>query len=341
VASGDEREGGVSGRADRVFPDSATGADIARSVPEWLGFFTRDEQPEVMTGNSDSGPAAIVLAEHRVIRINGPEHQAFLQGQLTQDVRRASPSVTLIAGWADAKGRLAWAGHLFARDDALCMLVPAALGDALVRRLRMFVLRAKVDIQATDLAILGLDAGMTLPALPPGWQPLRLAADASRRLLVGPQPEMAAVLSALGATPLTPGEWRRRNIRAGLAEITPATSGAFVPQMLNLDLVDGISFAKGCYTGQEIVARTRYLGRIKRRMLRFAANGTAPAAGEPVHAERGVVGQIVLAAATETGAEILAVISLDDLPGPLYLDETGTRPVQKLPLPYPIPELDR
>jgi hypothetical protein len=202
----------------------------------------------------------------------------------------------------------------------------------------MFVLRAKVTVCETDLSMLGIDAGSVLPALPPGWQTLSLAAAANRRLLVGP----AADAPAFGAERATThAAWRLRDVRDGLPEITPATSGSFVPQMVNLDLLDGISFKKGCYTGQEIVARTHYLGRVKRRMLRFAVEDAIAAAGEPVLAERGVVGQVVLAAATGTGAELLAVISLDDLSGPLHLGESMQQPLQRLPLPYPIPELDR
>ena len=107
--------------------------------------------------------------------------------------------------------------------------------------------------------------------------------------------------------------------------------------MVNLDLLGGISFTKGCYTGQEIVARMKYLGRVKRRMLRFSAAGLPPVPGAPLHAERGTVGQIVSAAPTESGSEFLAVVSLDDLPGPFFLDEASSRQAHRLKLPYDIP----
>lgn len=291
--------------------------------------------------SAQPGPAAIVLSEHRILRIGGTQRESFLQGQLTQDVARASLSATTMAGWADAKGRLAWAGHLFARDDGLCMLVPAALCDTLARRLQMFVLRAKAEVQVTDLLIVGIDASLALPALPADWQRLTVARDTTRHMLVGPATGDPEFHAALAAARSDVGRWRLSDVRAGLPEIAPATSAAFVPQMINLDLLDGISFSKGCYTGQEIVARTKYLGRVKRRMLRFAADGVTPAAGEPVFGDRGVVGQVALAATAEAGTEILAVISLEDLSGPLYLDESRQRPLQALPLPYPIPELGR
>ena len=115
------------------------------------------------------------------------------------------------------------------------------------------------------------------------------------------------------------------------------TTGEFVPQMVNLDLLGGISFTKGCYTGQEIVARMKYLGRVKRRMLRFSAPDTPPAPGAPLYADRGVVGQVVSSAPTASGTEFLAVVVLDDLPGPFHLDDRKTRPARRLELPYEIP----
>jgi hypothetical protein len=132
-------------------------------------------------------------------------------------------------------------------------------------------------------------------------------------------------------------DWQLAEIRAGLPTIVTATSGEFVPQMVNLDLVGGISFTKGCYTGQEIVARMKYLGRVKRRMLRFSTPGAAPAPGAPVHASRGPVGQVVASAPASSGSEFLAVIVLDDLPGPFFLDEGRALPAHRLELPYDIP----
>jgi folate-binding protein YgfZ len=276
----------------------------------------------------------------RIVTVAGPDRQAFLQGQLTQDVGRASDRITVFAGWADAKGRLLWAGHLFTRDDTFCLLVPADLADAVVKRLRMFVLRAKAEVMVTDLAAVGVLGKAPMQAgLPSGWQDLELALDPGRRLLVGVAANAADVPAGRAPACASAGDWRRLDIRAGFPEVTAATSGAFVPQMVNLDLLDGISFTKGCYTGQEIVARTRYRGRVRRRMLRFGLAGAVPAAGEAIYAERGVVGKIVSAAAVDDGSELLAVVGLDDLPGPFFADPAHSRALRHLALPYPIPEL--
>lgn len=272
---------------------------------------------------------SIPLADHRVIAVTGPDRTAFLQGQLTQDIAAVRSDVTVMAGWADAKGRLLFAGHLFSTqaggDDALAMLAPADIAEALLKRLRMYVLRAKVQLSVLDQEINGV---LGTPASGGTSHIIRILNQSDRHVVLG---------TVSSATPSTPGEWQLADIRAGLPEITTATSGEFVPQMVNLDLLGGISFSKGCYTGQEIVARMKYLGRVKRRMLRFSAAGTPPAAGVPVYAERGVVGKIVSSAATATGSEFLAVLVLDDLPGPFYLDEVKTRAIERLGLPYEVP----
>jgi folate-binding protein YgfZ len=288
--------------------------------------------------------SATVLHAIRVICVSGRDRVVFLQGQLTQDVSRAVNDATCLAGWADAKGRLLWAGQLFVRADSLCLLASADIAEALATRLRMYVLRAQVAVTLTELAILGIASEEGSheahhPSLPTDWQRLRLANDPGRHVLIGPASGCGPLLVALRLARGSPMDWQLRDIRAGLPEITPATSGAFVPQMVNLDLLDGISFTKGCYTGQEIVARTRYRGRVKRRMLRFATTGEPPPAGAPVFAGRGAVGEIVSAAAAGNGSELLAVIVLDDLPGPFYTDEARTQTLTQLPLPYPIPEL--
>jgi folate-binding protein YgfZ len=280
------------------------------------------------------------LDDYRLIAVGGPDRTTFLQGQLTQDIRRVMDAECRLAGWADAKGRLAWAGQVFALDDRYWMLVPAAMAAALTSRLRMFVLRARADVVCDDLAVLGrietAVPAMGTPALPPGWSARRLAGDATRSLLVGPAASRAAITGPSAPQDLQ-RSWLVHDIRAGIPEISPATSGEFVPQMVNLDLLDGISYTKGCYTGQEIVARTRYLGRVKRRMLRFSCAGnTEP--GSPVFGERGIVGQVVRAVAVDPGTELLAVIRIEDLTGPLFMDEERSRMLTRLPLPYPIPE---
>ena len=281
-------------------------------------------------------PHIIALDDLRVLTVSGPERAGFLQGQLTQDVNLAGADSTLLSGWADARGRLLFAGHLFTLgagiDAPLALLVPESLAGSLLKRMQMYVLRAKVQIEVSSLAAYGLyTAGSPVDA--GSGQRLRIARDSTRTLLIGPAHDPATVDGSQQAR----NDWLLADIRAGIPTIGMATSGEFIPQMVNLDLLDAISFSKGCYTGQEIIARTKYLGRVKRRMLRFSADSPPPASGAPVHASRGTVGQVVSAAATPEGCEMLAVITIDDLPGPFFLDGDETRMLQRLDLPFDVP----
>ncbi|MEQ1801743.1 MAG: folate-binding protein [Gammaproteobacteria bacterium] len=277
-------------------------------------------------------PRSVALDDLRILAVTGSDRAAFLQGQLTQDVATARPDLTVMAGWADAKGRLLFAGHLFVArlgtDEALALLVPADLADALLKRLRMYILRAKAQATLLDVPLAGL---IGAPADPGASQCVRLHGHGERHLLLGGPAAHPGDIAGPRS------DWRLSDIRAGLPAVVAATTGEFVPQMVNLDLLGGISFTKGCYTGQEIVARMKYLGRVKRRMLRFGTPGDAPAPGAQLYASRGAVGQVVTSAPAESGSEFLAVVVVDDLPGPFFLDGTGTLPVLRLELPYEVP----
>lgn len=270
----------------------------------------------------------------RLVTVAGPESRRFLQGQLTQDLAMVAAGTTWLAGWAEPNGRLLWTGHLALLpgdgEDRFGLFVPAALAASLVQRLRMFVLRAKVVVAVDAAAITGIDAATPRAALASDF---RLAGDPARALRASPPAGVTADGRNIDA-------WELADIRAGLPVIEPATSGEFVPQMVNLDLLAGVSFTKGCYPGQEIVARTRYLGRVKRRMLRFGAAAPPPDPGAPVYGARGAVGRVVRAAATPLGVtELLAVVVLEDLDGPLFLDAALQVALEPLPLPYGIPEV--
>ena len=129
-------------------------------------------------------------------------------------------------------------------------------------------------------------------------------------------------------------DWRLAGIRAGLPQVYPETHEVFVAQMLNLDLLGGVSFEKGCYTGQEIIARTHFRGAIKRRMFHFASSGTPPVPGTRILVGDQHAGDVVDAAATEEGSELLAVISLAQQDAALELESSRGATLQKLPLPY-------
>ncbi|MDE2258719.1 MAG: hypothetical protein KGK17_00105 [Betaproteobacteria bacterium] len=163
----------------------------------------------------------------------------------------------------------------------------------------------------------------------------------SERLMLLAAPEALHLLQARLARHGTPGEakdWTDAAVREGLAEISLATQDEWIPQMLNWDLVGGISFKKGCYTGQEIVARTHYLGKVKRRLLRFRAAGL-PQAGQELFREGDApAGKIAMVGeSTAQGTEFLAVVQLEALSsGILHLGSAAGPPLERLTLPYPV-----
>ncbi|HKU15805.1 MAG TPA: hypothetical protein VJQ52_15525 [Steroidobacteraceae bacterium] len=134
------------------------------------------------------------------------------------------------------------------------------------------------------------------------------------------------------------GDWRLAGIRAGLPQVYPQTHEAFIAQMLNLDLLGGVDFEKGCYTGQEIIARTHFRGAIKRRMFRFGCTTPPPVPGTRILAGEQHAGDVVDAAATGDGCELLAVISLAQQDAGLELEANRGAMLQKLPLPYSVTE---
>lgn len=136
-------------------------------------------------------------------------------------------------------------------------------------------------------------------------------------------------------------DWRLAGIRAGLPQVYPETHEAFVAQMLNLDLLGGVSFEKGCYTGQEIIARTHFRGAIKRRMFRFASSSPPPVPGTRILVGDQHAGDVVDAAATNEGSELLAVITLAQQDATLELESNRGTALKKLPLPYSVADEER
>lgn len=303
------------------------------------------------------------LVHYGMLVATGADMTVFFQGQFTTDIGRVTSARSQLTAWCSAKGRMLACLRLTRTDDALYLRLPATLIDPVERRLRLFILRAQVDLRdvSTGRVVLGL-AGDASPALLAGAigqvpaatdavvhaaaiSAVRLPGPSPRFELHGPVAPMQSLWQTLArqARPVGTDVWTLGEIRAGLPEVYPATQDAFVPQMANLDLLGGIQFDKGCYVGQEVIARTRYLGRLKRRMYRLRIDtATCPAAGMELFVTdpRGPqsVGQIVQAApAPEGGCEVLAVIANDQADGPaLHLGDADGPVATFLALPYPL-----
>jgi hypothetical protein len=279
---------------------------------------------------------------------------------MTSDVMKLDPGTSQYGAWCSPKGRMLTNFLLRRSGEASYeLLLPASLSEAIGKRLRMFVLRSRVSItDATNatirLGIGGPGAGDAIGAALGVTPPLHDVASVGTSAIValpGPRyivfvaPEAAvscwdrlrAVCAAAGF-----GAWQWLTIRAGVPVITPPTSDAFVPQAANWDVLDGVSFQKGCYAGQEIVARTQYLGRLKERLVLAHLDVAPPPPGERVYSAgfgEQACGTIVNAApAPEGGSDLLAVIQIAaNENGDAHLASPDGARLHLLRLPYEVP----
>jgi folate-binding protein YgfZ len=288
--------------------------------------------------DADHASRPALLPFLAVLRFQGPDAASFLQGQVTHDTRLLGDGRTLLAAVNNPQGRVVALLRLSGHPQGVDALLPADLAETVVARLRRFVLRARVDVRvAADLQAVALPANASLAAAATGVAPTWFDYGAGRRVLAVPSSELDVVLGPAPRQSAADVEalWWSQDMTAGLPQVFAASSEAFVPQMLNLDLLDAISFSKGCYTGQEIVARTQNLGRIKRRCARFRLPDgppLPPLAGLTLEGAK--VAEVVMCARTADAVELLAVTSLEAW-GRTLRAEDGREALPQA-LPYPI-----
>ncbi len=236
---------------------------------------------EIHLPDPTSWSGALQVSDLGVIQAQGDEAAAFLHGQLSQDVNSQTASQARLAAYCSAKGRMLGSLlNLRPQPDLLWLLADRDTVPALVKRLSMFVLRAKAKLtDASDsvsvLGVVGATAGAELGAAPeaaawsvqalPDGQLLRLpdVLGVPRWLWVG---DAAAAQASLAKVPALPTEqWQWLDVMSGIPRVQQATVDQFVPQMINYELIGGVNFQKGCYPGQEVVARSQYRGTTKRR----------------------------------------------------------------------------
>ena len=291
------------------------------------------------------------LAHLGLIECSGDDAKDFLHNQLTSNVSQLSPTAAQHSAWCTAKGRMLASFVLYRHATGYRALFAADLLADTMKRLQMYVLRSKVklaDLSANNVAIgvSGPDAETAatlahagLPAPAGILETAEFAEgsviriDATRCIVVVAQTAAGALWSRLAerARPVGTPAWQWLDIRAGLPLVSAATREAFVPQMADFDRIGGVSFNKGCYPGQEVIARTKYLGKVKRHLYRI--HSPAPlAAGLPIFAPEGAepghpCGQIANAAPAPAGGfDALAVIQESHAAADLALGTTdGTR----------------
>jgi folate-binding protein YgfZ len=312
-------------------------------------------------------PLTVPLDDLGVLRARGPDAVPFLQGQLSNDVAKLGPDRSLLAGYHNPQGRvIALLRLVHLGPDDLLALLPRELALLVASRLSKFVLRAKVKIddQSDGWQVRGLieprttatetdaAAAAQAPSLTGASAIVRV--DPTRSLIVTPRAAAAVQSHAvpLAANPHAANghasdveAWHRLDIAAGLPQVYASTSEEFVAQMLNLDVLDAVAFDKGCYTGQEVIARAHYRGRVKRRLQRFATRSQlaalAPGAAGQLSDGRSfkVVDSVQLA---DGRVEFLAVAPTRageaDEAAPSAAAEHGRVDAEQLPLPYALPD---
>jgi folate-binding protein YgfZ len=282
------------------------------------------------TVNLSLPPAALGLLAFR-----GPDAARFLQGQLSADIEKLGVGASTLAGLHNPQGRVvALLAIARTASDELFAVLPAELTVAVAQRLRKYVLRSKLKIDEVGdaLRVIGSDTAIA------GFTSLHWG---TRRMLLVPEQRLGEFNFIESAV----ARWMAADVAEGLPQVYAATSETFVAQMLNLDLLGAIAFDKGCYTGQEVIARSHYRGRVKRRLQRWFTDVPAPLrAGDAARSVDGRTLSIVRVAPVANGQELLAVgpyAATEEMDGGaagrVLSADTGALVEGPLPLPYSLP----
>ena len=315
---------------------------------DWKAFLQRsgaefDGRDEVLSfGNPDaersvalSGTVFADLSSFGLLTVQGKDAGAFLQGQFTNDVLQLDEAHSQLNGYCSPKGRLLATFRVLRDGDGYLLSMPRALLADVAKRLQTFVMRSAVTLEDVSERLIHIGvSGPTamaelqnsVSALPAavdevsaanGYRVVRIPGPHPRFEVYGAPDSMMKLWDALNvrAAPVGASPWALLDILAGVPVITPETADAFVPQMVNFQLLGGVSFKKGCYTGQEVVARMQYLGKLKRRMyLARVSSATPPAPGDELYSpedKEQSAGKIVDAQPHPDGGHaVLAVIQI-------------------------------
>ena len=300
--------------------------------------------------------ALIPLPELGVVSVTGADAVSFLQTQLTNDVARLTSDQVQLSGYCTPKGRLLATFHQWRIDDGVFLRMPREVIGSVIKRLSMFVLRAKAKVTdvsdaSTTYAVLGegtallSHAGLPVPDTP--WTSASTGTARTDRMLPTPDgvprflltlPSETLLPASLMAAQTSSNLWWLSEIEAAVPTIFAATQEKFVPQMVNFEVLGGVDFKKGCYPGQEIVARSQYLGKLKRRMNIAHVDATDVQAAADIFHSGGAqpIGAVVMAADSPAGGSaLLFEAPIDRLEsGSLHLRSADGPRLTVRPLPY-------
>jgi len=298
------------------------------------------------------------LSHEGVLAVRGADASKFLQGQLTCNLNYLSDTQASLGARCTQKGRMQSSFRILLQGDGVLMAMATELLEPQLADLKKYAVFSKskltdesaawvrfgVDHGDVALSSLGLDlpADTDSVARNDGLIAIRVSPDRAELWVAADQADaIKAKLSALIAEGDL-NQWLLGQVRAGIGQVMPGTRELFIPQMLNLQAIGGVSFKKGCYTGQEIVARMQYLGKLKRRLYRLQLDASElPEPGTPLFSPThgSSIGEVVLAARTEQNIELLAVLQAEAADaGDIHVGALEGPALQLLDLPY---QLDR
>lgn len=302
------------------------------------------------------------LSNDVVLRITGDDAESFLQGQFSNDLAAIGIPGSQLNTWSSPKGRVLTLFRIIRDSEGYLIKMPRELVEPIQKRLKMFVMMAKVNIELLpELVALGVSGVQASSVLKNVTQSLpasiddtvqssnitvcKVRGDVDRYEIIVPVNVAIALWAQLSEVCQPAGEsvWRLQNIDAGVPSIGAVTSEAFVLQMLNLQHIDGVSFKKGCFPGQEVVARMQYLGKLKRRMFRaegrLDGGATLPEVGADIFNKdvASAVGKVVDAQPVGDGSfRLLMVNAIASTDEPLFLDKEANQAITVLQLPYSV-----
>ena len=309
---------------------------------------------------AQNGTIVADLSQLGLIAFSGEETVTFLQGQLTNDVRVLHANTAQWNGYCSPKGRLLGNFLVWRQGEDIVLQLSGDIRESVQKKLAMFIMRSKTKArdasdenvrlviagsQALDAvqAALGAvpEAPMQVTSTESGYV-VRVGEDKLVLSLFPGSAERVWKVLIQSASPVGAPVWDGLRLNAGIPMITAATQDQFVPQMVNLEVIGGVSFQKGCYTGQEIVARSQYLGKIKRRMFLAQVDSEA-APGDSLysaHIADQATGMVVnVAPALEGGVDLLAVMQVESAKTSTMHVKAPDGPVLRLKsLPYALPE---
>ncbi|OED36682.1 hypothetical protein AB833_26395 [Chromatiales bacterium (ex Bugula neritina AB1)] len=333
---------------------------------EWQNFLTasgavsaQNGQPGFESDVSEQVQDTVCdLSADVVLRITGDDAEKFLQGQFSNDIAALTDGTSQLSTWSSPKGRVITVFRIVRlAENHYLMQLPRELVAAVHKRLKMFVLMAKVIIELEEnLICIGLSGNAVVTALETSLGPPPPELDGSavhgevvisrvrgaypRFEVIAPVTDAIDLWSDMAGVARQSGQsvWRWQNIEAAVPSIGSETTEAFVLQMLNLQHINGVNFKKGCFPGQEVVARMQYLGKLKRRMYRASVSAESMLqAGDEIYNE-GVsssVGKVVDATGNGSGQmHLLAVLAIAAADKPLFADKEATCAIELLDLPY-------